>query len=46
MLLCLRLGLLFPDSEDSLWRPLHGPNDDWSLPVCDFSSVDEDMTLE
>lgn len=34
------------DEENSLWRPLHGPNDDWPLVVCDFSSIEErDMIL-
>ncbi len=34
------------DEEHSLWRPLHGPNDDWPLVVCDFSSIEEqDMIL-
>jgi hypothetical protein len=26
--------------RDSVWRPLLGPNDDWPLAVCDYTSID------
>ena len=29
----------------SLWRPLYGPNDDWPLSVCDFTSIEGDDIL-
>ncbi|RMJ08400.1 hypothetical protein CDV36_011981 [Fusarium kuroshium] len=25
----------------NLWRPLYGPNDDWPLAVCDYTSVED-----
>ncbi|KAF5000630.1 hypothetical protein FDECE_11167 [Fusarium decemcellulare] len=25
----------------NLWRPLHGPNDDWPLCLCDYTSIEE-----
>ncbi|KAF5004780.1 hypothetical protein FDECE_8737 [Fusarium decemcellulare] len=27
-------------TRDSVWKVLKGPNDDWPLAVCDFSSID------
>lgn len=30
----------------SVWRPLHGPNDDYPLALCDLATVDQQQDLE
>ena len=32
--------LLLANDHVSVWRPLVGPNNDWPLALCDFTSVD------
>ncbi|KAJ5726211.1 uncharacterized protein N7483_007568 [Penicillium malachiteum] len=34
----------FPELKD-IWRPLRGPNDDWPLALCDFTSIDPDEDI-
>lgn len=36
----LRLHVTNQDVDCSVWRPLIGPNDDWPLAVCDYTTID------
>jgi len=51
----LQLRASFPGQEEyfqdeeydiiNVWRPLVGPNDDWPLALCDFTSIDPEHDL-
>ncbi|KAF4551562.1 Aspirochlorine biosynthesis protein N-like protein 4 [Elsinoe fawcettii] len=51
----MQLHYTFPGNEDALkgrdydmlnvWKPLIGPNDDWPLAVCDYTSIDPEKDI-
>jgi len=51
----LQLKASFPGQEEfyktaefgitNVWRPLLGPNDDWPLALCDYTSIDSEHDI-